>query len=143
MKQFAAYLAVIILFSCRSLVTTFDDIQDAVTFTAPSKTDEPVSVDNLKIMTWNIRFGAARIPWFGDSCGDRVLMTESDVIANMDSIVSFINTESPDILLIQEIDISSKRSAYMNQVQYILEILISIMAYMPLCGMQKLSPVTD
>ena len=120
MKYTLAGLAVIILFSCRSLVTTFDDIQDAVTFTASSKTEEPTSVDNLKVMTWNIRFGAARIPWFGDSCGDRVLMTESDVTANMDSIVSFINTELPDILLIQEIDISSKRSAYMNQVQYIL-----------------------
>jgi len=121
LKQFAAYLAVVILLSCRPLVTTFDEIQDAVKFTATSKTDEPTLVDNLKVMTWNIRFGAARIPWFGDSCGDRVLMTESDVIANMDSIVLFINTELPDILLIQEIDMSSKRSAYMNQVQYILD----------------------
>ena len=114
-------MVVIILFSCRPLVTTFNDIQDAVTFTSASKTDEPTSVDNLKVMTWNIRFGAARIPWFGDSCGDRVLITESDVTANMDSIVLFINTELPDILLIQEIDMSSKRSAYMNQVQYILD----------------------
>ena len=121
MNKCAVYLAIIFLISCRALVTTFDDIQDAVTFTAASKTDEPTSVDNLKVMTWNIRFGAARIPWFGDSCGDRVLMTEAEVATNMDSIVLFINSELPDILLIQEIDLSSKRSAYMNQVQYILD----------------------
>ena len=108
MKYFAAYLAVVIFFSCRPLVTTFDDIQDAATFTATSKTDEPVTLDDLKVMTWNIRFGAARIPWFGDSCGDRVLMSESEVTTNIDSIISFIYTELPDILLIQEIDISSK-----------------------------------
>ena len=121
MKKLAAYLAVVVLFSCRPLVTTFDDIQDAVTFTASSKTTIPTSADNLKVMTWNIRFGAARIPWFGDSCGDRVLITELDVTENMNSVVLFIKTELPDILLIQEIDISSKRSAYMNQVQYILD----------------------
>jgi len=72
-------------------------------------------------MTWNIRFGVARTPWFGDSCGDRVLMTEEEVTVNMDAVVDFINTELPDIFLVQEIDLSSKRSAYMNQIQYILD----------------------
>ena len=102
-------------------MTTFDDIQDAVTFTAASKTDEPTSVDSLKVMTWNIRFGAGRIPFFGDSCGDRVLMTELETIGYLDSIVAYINLTIPDILLLQEVDISSKRSAYVNQLQYILD----------------------
>ena len=100
-------------------MTTFDDIENAIYY-EDSTQDKADYHGSLKVMTWNIRFGAARIPWFEDSCGDRVLMTESDVTANMDSIISFINTELPDILLVQEIDISSKRSAYMNQVQYIL-----------------------
>ena len=97
MKQFAAHLAVIILFSCRSLVTTFDDIQDAVTFTSASKTDDPTLVDNLNVMTWNIRFGAARIPWFDDSCGDRVHMTESEEISHLDSISAYLNADIIDI----------------------------------------------
>ncbi len=72
-------------------------------------------------MTWNIRFGAARIPWFGDSCGDRVIMTEGEVLENLQDIADFINSESPDILLLQEVDVLSKRSAYLNQVQWLLD----------------------
>ncbi len=72
-------------------------------------------------MTWNIRFGAARIPWFGDSCGDRVLMTESETTGYLQKIASFINSTQPDILLLQEVDVSSKRSAYVNQIQWLLD----------------------
>ena len=120
MKQAAIWLAVVILFSCRPLVTTFSNSETAMYYTA-STLDTEEFYDVLKVMTWNIRFGAARIPWFGDSCGERVLMTDIEIITNTDSIVSFINTELPDILLIQEIDVSSKRSAYINQIQYILD----------------------
>ena len=119
MKQTAICLA-IILFSCRSLVTIYEDVESAIYYEDASQ--ESVEFNNtLKVMTWNVRFGAARIPWFGDSCGDRVLMTESEVFINMDSIIAFIQIEQPDILLLQEVDVSSKRSAYMNQVQYILD----------------------
>ena len=74
-------------------------------------------------MTWNIRYGAARIPWFEDSCGDRVHMTESEVTSHLDSISTYINAEidTIDILLLQEVDVSSKRSAYIDQVQYLLD----------------------
>ena len=110
-----------ILLSCEPLVTDFKDIEKAILYESSSKTVTQDPLGSLLVMTWNIRFGAARIPWFGDSCGDRVLITELDVTENMNSVVLFIKTELPDILLIQEIDISSKRSAYMNQVQYILD----------------------
>jgi endonuclease/exonuclease/phosphatase family metal-dependent hydrolase len=101
-------------------VTTYEDVESAIYYEDASQ--ESAEFNNtLKVMTWNVRFGAARIPWFGDSCGDRVLMTESEVFINMDSIIAFIQIEQPDILLLQEVDVSSKRSAYMNQVQYILD----------------------
>ena len=81
----------IFFFSCRSLVTTYEDVESAIYYEDASQ--ESVEFNNtLKVMTWNVRFGAARIPWFGDSCGDRVLMTESEVLINMDSIIhSIIN----------------------------------------------------
>lgn len=110
----------IFFFSCRPLVTTFNDIENAKKYTANS-IENLVFNDTLKVMTWNIRFGAARIPWFGDSCGDRVIMSENEVITNINQIIEFINNESPDILLVQEIDIASKRSSYIDQVQYILD----------------------
>mgnify|MGYP000660418566 CR=1 FL=1 len=120
MKQTAICLA-IILFSCRSLVTTYEDVESANSYTASPLQDEPQNVESLIVMTWNIRFGAARIPFFGDSCGDRVLMTQAETEGYLNSIVDYINSTEPDILLLQEVDISSKRSAYVNQLQYILD----------------------
>jgi len=120
LKYTPVWLAVILLISCRSLVTTFDDVESAIYYKDASQ--KPAEFNNtLKVMTWNIRFGAGRIPFFGDSCGDRVLMTEAETIGYLDSIVAYINFTSPDILLLQEVDVSSKRSAYVNQLQYILD----------------------
>ncbi|MBC8255977.1 MAG: endonuclease/exonuclease/phosphatase family protein [Candidatus Marinimicrobia bacterium] len=113
-------LWLILFFSCRSLVTTFEDVESAIYYEAvPQKSAE--FNNSLKVMTWNIRFGAGRIPFFGDSCGDRVLMTKAETKGYLNSIVSYINLTLPDILLLQEVDVSSKRSAYVNQLQYILD----------------------
>ncbi len=113
-------MAVVVLFSCRSLVTTYEDVESAIYYEDASQ--ESAEFNNtLKVMTWNIRFGAGRIPFFGDSCGDRVLMTQAETEGYLNSIVDYINSTEPDILLLQEVDISSKRSAYVNQLQYILD----------------------
>ena len=108
----------IVLFSCRSLVNTFDDIEDALYFESSNIVNSDFH-DSLKVMTWNIRFGAGRIAYFGDSCGDRSLMTENETIGYLDKIIEYIEESKPDIILFQEIDLSSKRSAYLNQIQYI------------------------
>jgi len=122
LKISAAFLVALVLFSCRLPVTTFDDIEDAIYYVASSQSSAPEQeVGRLKVMTWNIRYGAARIPWFEDSCGDRVHMTESEVTSHLDSIAAYINADTIDILLLQEVDVSSKRSAYIDQVQYLLE----------------------
>ena len=113
-------MAVVIFFSCRSLVTTFDDVESAIYYEGASLKSTEFN-NTLKVMTWNIRFGAGRIPFFGDSCGDRVLMTQAETEGYLNSIVTYIDSTKPDILLLQEIDISSKRSAYVNQLQYILD----------------------
>ena len=103
---FTACLVVLILFSCRLPVTIFDDIEDAIPYKASTSSYAPKNsseVNSLKVMTWNIRYGAARIPWFEDSCGDRVHMTESEVTSHLDSIPTYINAEldTIDILLLQ------------------------------------------
>ena len=121
MNKSAAFLAALLFFACRLPVTTFDDIEDAIYYAASSPQPAPTDVASLKVMTWNIRYGAARIPWFEDSCGDRVHMTESEVTSHLNSIAAYIEADTIDILLLQEVDISSKRSAYIDQVQYLLE----------------------
>ena len=101
-------------------MTTYEDVESAIYYEGASQESSEFN-DTLKVMTWNIRFGAGRIPFFGDSCGDRVLMTQAETEGYLNSIVDYINSTEPDILLLQEVDISSKRSAYVNQLQYILD----------------------
>jgi endonuclease/exonuclease/phosphatase family metal-dependent hydrolase len=86
--------------------------------------DKPTEVsmpDTLKVMSWNIKFGGGRIDFFFDCHGDRVIMEESEVINHMSKLAEKINELNPDILLIQEVDVNAKRSAFTDQVQYLLD----------------------
>ena len=113
-------LCAIVFFSCEPFVNEFSDLSEAQMYTSSNIT--PVSVKNDPIvMTWNIRFGAARFPFFGDSCGDSVILKEDQVDSNMDKIAAKIQEIDPDIIMLQEVDILSKRSGYIDQVQYLLD----------------------
>ena len=76
--------------------------------------------DHLKVVTWNIRWGCGRLPWFGDSCGDIALSDYEALEVIMGKIADTINSMDADIVLLQEVDIESKRSGFMDQVQYLL-----------------------
>ncbi len=82
----------------------------------PTKTN-----DTLIVASWNIKFGGGRIDFFFDCYGDRVLMTKDEVLSNLMGIINKITLTDPDILYLQEIDIDSKRSAYVDQLQWILD----------------------
>ena len=75
----------------------------------------------LKVMTWNVKFGGGRINFYWDYWGDRVHMTPAEVNANMENINALIRQTEVDILLAQEVDRNSKRAAYVDQVQHILD----------------------
>ena len=77
--------------------------------------------DSLLVMTWNIKFGGARIDFFFDCFGNRSLMTANEVSENLKGVTGFINTTKPDILFVQEIDVNSNRSANIDQVQWLLD----------------------
>ena len=114
----------LVLLSCEPFVTDFRDIENAILYESSAiPATAPSSPDSLLVMTWNIRFGAGRVPWFGDSCGERVIMSEDEVLENLRAIVYFLDTMSvrPDILLLQEVDVLSKRSAYIDQVKWLLD----------------------
>lgn len=106
--------------SCEPLVTRFDNETDAQIYVSPRLVQVPDTFTRLKVMTWNIRFGIGRRPWFGDACGNVAVYTSDDVLWTMDKIVKKINEIQPDILLLQEVDLSSKRSGYVNEVEYLL-----------------------
>ncbi|MDH5720152.1 MAG: endonuclease/exonuclease/phosphatase family protein [Spirochaetia bacterium] len=119
MKKYA-FLICLFLLACDFFNTEFEDSEDAVLYEAGSKTAATQGPAALKVMNWNVKFGGARIDFFFDCHGDRVLMSESEVIENTDNIIDRINLENPDILIVQEIDTNSKRTAYVDQVEQIL-----------------------
>jgi endonuclease/exonuclease/phosphatase family metal-dependent hydrolase len=117
-------IAILLLFllfpGCEPLVTEFEDSMEAIHYRAKTITAVPAK-DTLTVMTWNIRFGAARLPWFGDSCGDRVVLTDEEVTSRLEALAAKINELDPDILLLQEADVESKRTGYKDQVQWLLD----------------------
>jgi endonuclease/exonuclease/phosphatase family metal-dependent hydrolase len=83
-------------------------------------------------MTWNIRFGIGRTPWFGDACGNNVVFAKDDVMPHLQAIVDKINQIRPDILMLQEVDVNSKRTEYTDELQYILDnTYFNYAAYVP------------
>ena len=78
-------------------------------------------LNQVSIMSWNMKFGGGRIEFALDCIGDRKTMTKEEVVKNLDSICSLLNTVKPEILFLQEVDRKAKRSQKIDQVQYILD----------------------
>mgnify|MGYP001162850023 FL=1 len=107
------------LSGCDPLVTTFDDVEDAVMYQSNMLIEYPAK-KSINVMTWNIRFGVARLDFALDACGDRVIISKSEIISGLEGIAKKINDTNVDIVLMQEVDVQSKRSSYVDQVQWLL-----------------------
>ncbi len=59
-------------------------------------------------------------PWFGDSCGDRVILSREEVLQGLRGLAARICQVDPDILFLQEVDVQSKRTAYIDEVDWLL-----------------------
>ncbi len=101
--------------------TQFDDVEDAKMYVANKLEPAPAKVDKLHIMDWNIKFGGGRIDFFFDCHGDRVNMTKDEVMKNLAGLAKKINQVDPDVLFMQEVDVDSKRAAYVDQLQWLLD----------------------
>ena len=91
--------------SCEPLATSFREVEDAIIYTKEQKILPPQPDSTLKVMTWNIRFGIGRQPWFGDACGDNTVFRKDEVIPGLEKIVTRINQVKPDILFLSLIHI--------------------------------------
>lgn len=124
MRKLLVFLLILILVAIMVVLSdpfkTQHKENDVFYYTA-SEISTPVAVDTLRVMTWNIKFGGARIDFFFDCFGNRSLMSQEEVEVNMSGIADFINHTEPDILFIQEVDVKSKRSDYIDQVQWLLD----------------------
>src|SRR5690606_17678060 len=75
----------------------------------------------LTVMTYNIKFAGGRIDFFFDCHGEGDLMSKAEDVAHLEQLATVINSVNPDILFLQEVDVNSKRSAYVDQVQWLLD----------------------
>ena len=121
MKKIISILGVLLILGCEPFVTEFPDTSNAVPYETASQSNATYGGGNIKVVTWNIRFGIARFPFFGDSCGDDVILDDDTIEKNMAAIADSLNAMDADIVLLQEVDVSSKRTGYMDQVQYLLD----------------------
>lgn len=101
--------------------TQFHGVEPAVYYQAARQTRAPLPGEQTLVMTWNIKFGGARLDFWFDGHADRVHMTEKEVIENLDGVAAKIRELNPDILLLQEVDVGSKRTRFIDQVQWILD----------------------
>ena len=117
----ATVLAVTLTFACDPFHVTFDEVEPADTYERSERVSAPDPEGSVEVMSYNIKFGGGRIDFFFDCHGDRVLMTHDEVIANLERVAKLINAVDPDILLLEEVDVNSKRSAYIDQLQWLLD----------------------
>lgn len=120
-KMIVGLFVLLCLAGCDGLVTKFESEEKGILYKADHSIDPPTSADTLTVMTWNIRFGARRLGWFGDACGDRVILSEDEVMLGLEGIANKIWELQPDILFLEEVDVESKRTGYIDQMQWLLD----------------------
>jgi endonuclease/exonuclease/phosphatase family metal-dependent hydrolase len=118
-----APLFALALLGCEPLADDFAFERQEVLVTTRSELVPPVdpAPAELTVMAWNVKYGAARIDFWFDYWGDRVQMSYEEVAGNMDDIYRLVREVDPDILLTEEIEVNSRRSAYYDMVQGMLE----------------------
>lgn len=109
------------LFGCDPFNTQFESVESAETYRASQPEEATAPVETVSVMTWNIKFGGGRILFFFDCPGDRVIMDAQEVRDHLDGLADAIQQVEPDMLLLQEVDVGSKRSADIDQVQWLLD----------------------
>ncbi|HFC01199.1 MAG TPA: endonuclease/exonuclease/phosphatase family protein [Phaeodactylibacter sp.] len=121
MKNILFLLCCLTLCSCDPFNTVIEDNEATFSYYEANQIKQVVSfADSLKVATWNIKFGGGRIDFFFDCFGERSLMKKEEVETNMEALATKIKQMNPDVIFLQEADIESKRSAYIDQVQWLL-----------------------
>jgi endonuclease/exonuclease/phosphatase family metal-dependent hydrolase len=113
-----------------SLGTGCEWVADPMSFTREDVPRFRASVDHpppspaptaLKVMTWNVKYGACRVDFWFDFWGDRVQLSTTEVNDCLSKIAALVREYDPDVLMAEEIEVNSRRSAYVDMVRYLLE----------------------
>lgn len=121
-RVFALAAALVTLAGCDPFNTGFDDVEAAVPYRNAAAAPGSAPAGRIRVMTWNVKYGGARLRFFWECNGSRTLMTEGEVRANVDALAARIRAYDPDVVLLQEVDTwRSKRAAYVDEVQRLLD----------------------
>jgi endonuclease/exonuclease/phosphatase family metal-dependent hydrolase len=101
--------------------TNFADVEPAISYTRGVLVPAEPPAGSLTLMTYNVKFGGGRVDFFFDCHGDRVLMRRAEVLSHLEGLASKIRQVDPDVLFVQEVDVNSKRSAFVDQLQWLLD----------------------
>ena len=117
----AVELAALPLWTLDPMGANFDDVEPARSFVASRPVSGPARPERLRVMTWNIKYGGGRVDFFYDGHGDRVLMSAPEVRSHLQGLAAKIREVDPDVLMLQEVDVRSRRAAFLDQMRWLLE----------------------
>ena len=107
---------------CEPLALSGEELaKEAPRFKAAEISEPEGNGKQLRVMAWNIKYGAMRAPFWFDCWGDQTSLSATQVEQNMESIYEMIREADPDILMLEEIELHSRRSAYYDMVQGVLD----------------------
>ena len=91
------------MFGCEPMAdTSWSNTEKAPVFRAAQFTEVTETPSEVRVMAWNIKYGAGRIPFWFDCWGDRVQLTPEEVQRNMKAI-AMIREANPDILMVERL----------------------------------------
>lgn len=78
----------------------------------------------IKVLTWNVQAMVGGVNnWLFYDGGNDPWPTKETYLKNIKLIAECINQENPDIILLQEVDINSRRAHHINQIEELLKYL--------------------
>lgn len=116
-------LSSLVTVACSDLFhTTFADLEPAQAYVSRVEAGGNAPAPRtLRIMNYNLKFAGGRIDFFFDCHGDRVLMSRGEVLKHLEGLAAKIRQVDPDVLFVQEVDVNSKRAAFLDQLQWLLD----------------------
>lgn len=82
---------------------------------------EPGPLDGvLRVISYNIKFGGGRTDFFWDGWGDAHRIDATEVEANLQRVVDLLAEVDADVVLLQEVDEDSRRTAHVAQTAWLL-----------------------
>ena len=79
--------------------------------------------DKLRVLVWNIQFGASTKHHFWYEGGDARLVPKDDVMDSLEQIAAMIDALDPDLVLLQEVDRGARRTCWIDEHAYLRSML--------------------